>query len=87
MKHRPQAWIKSRLLWKAVKLSQHVSASSKNGPEKGHPLHRVIVLEDDDVVHLCAGRYGIFNAGHQDRGSAVPRELQTLEMEVCHLSF
>ena len=45
-------------------------------------LRSVIVLEDDDVVHLCAGRYGIFNAGHQDRGSAVPRELQTLEMEV-----
>ena len=50
-------------------------------PESGL-AGRVIVLEDDDVVHLCAGRYGIFNAGHHDRMSAVPRELQTLEMEV-----
>ena len=46
---------------------------------------RVIVLEDNDVVHLCKGAYGIFNVGHSDRSVAVPRVLQTLEMEVNHI--
>ncbi|KAL3156749.1 hypothetical protein ABBQ38_001024 [Trebouxia sp. C0009 RCD-2024] len=46
---------------------------------------RVIVLEDNDVVHLCKGAYGIFNVGHADRRLAVPRVLQTLEMEVNHI--
>lgn len=46
---------------------------------------RVIVLEDNDVVHLCKGAYGIFNVGHSDRALAVPRVLQTLEMEVNHI--
>lgn len=46
---------------------------------------RVIVLEDNDVVHLCKGAYGIFNVGHSDRSLAVPRVLQTLEMEVNHI--
>ena len=46
---------------------------------------RVIVLEDNDVVHLCKGAYGIFNVGHSDRTLAVPRVLQTLEMEVNHI--
>ena len=48
-------------------------------------LCRVIVLEDNDVVHLCKGAYGIFNVGHSDRTLAVPRVLQTLEMEVNHI--
>lgn len=46
---------------------------------------RVVVLEDNDVVHLCKGAYGIFNIGHPDRSLAVPRVLQTLEMEVNHI--
>lgn len=46
---------------------------------------RVVVLEDNDVVHLCKGAYGIFNVGHPDRSLAVPRVLQTLEMEVNHI--
>ena len=46
---------------------------------------RVVVLEDNDVVHLCKGAYGIFNVGHTDRSLAVPRVLQTLEMEVNHI--
>ncbi len=45
----------------------------------------MIVLEDNDVVHLCKGAYGIFNVGHSDRSLAVPRVLQTLEMEVNHI--
>ena len=49
------------------------------------PFCRVIVLEDNDVVHLCKGAYGIFNVGHSDRSVAVPRVLQTLEMEVNHI--
>lgn len=43
------------------------------------------MLEDNDVVHLCKGAYGIFNVGHSDRSLAVPRVLQTLEMEVNHI--
>ena len=43
------------------------------------------MLEDNDVVHLCKGAYGIFNVGHPDRSLAVPRVLQTLEMEVNHI--
>ncbi len=43
------------------------------------------MLEDNDVVHLCKGAYGIFNVGHSDRTLAVPRVLQTLEMEVNHI--
>lgn len=43
------------------------------------------MLEDNDVVHLCKGAYGIFNVGHTDRSLAVPRVLQTLEMEVNHI--
>lgn len=46
---------------------------------------RVVVLEDNDVVHLCKGAYGIFNIEHPDRSLAVPRVLQTLEMEVNHI--
>ena len=42
-------------------------------------------MEDNDVVHLCKGAYGIFNVGHPDRSLAVPRVLQTLEMEVNHI--
>ena len=45
----------------------------------------MVVLEDNDVVHLCKGAYGIFNVGHPDRSLAVPRVLQTLEMEVNHI--
>ena len=37
------------------------------------------------MVHLCKGAYGIFNVGHSDRALAVPRVLQTLEMEVNHI--
>ena len=36
-------------------------------------------------MHLCKGAYGIFNVGHADRSLAVPRVLQTLEMEVNHI--
>lgn len=54
-------------------------------PSHNHYLCRVIVLEDNDVVHLCKGAYGIFNVGHSDRSLAVPRVLQTLEMEVNHI--
>ncbi|KAK9819951.1 hypothetical protein WJX72_004305 [[Myrmecia] bisecta] len=46
---------------------------------------KVVVLEDNDVVHLCKGAYGIFNAKMTDRHMAVPRVLETLEMEVNHI--
>ena len=44
----------------------------------GGILLQVIVLEDNDVVHLRAGAYGIFNASITERHTAVPRLLETL---------
>jgi len=43
---------------------------------------RVIVLEDNDVLHLHGGGYGIYNTEHQDVEEAVPRVLHTLQIEV-----
>uniref|UniRef100_A0A7S0WPK8 glutamine--fructose-6-phosphate transaminase (isomerizing) n=1 Tax=Chlamydomonas leiostraca TaxID=1034604 RepID=A0A7S0WPK8_9CHLO len=43
---------------------------------------RVIVLEDNDVLHLTAGGYGIYNTSQQDVEEAVPRVLLTLQVEV-----
>ena len=59
---------------------------------------KVVVLEDGDVLHLCAGAYGIFaTRGDGAAASAsacpsgisgpkpVPRGLSTLDMEVAHI--
>jgi glucosamine 6-phosphate synthetase-like amidotransferase/phosphosugar isomerase protein len=43
---------------------------------------RVIVLEDGDVLHVCGGGWGIYNLGAADVDAAVPRALQTLQVEV-----
>ncbi len=43
---------------------------------------RVIVLEDDDMVHLQRGNYSIFNLRNERHEVEVPRALLTLEMEV-----
>jgi len=43
---------------------------------------RVIVLENNDVLHLTGGGYGIFNTEGSDVEEAAPRVLQTLQMEV-----
>ena len=50
-------------------------------------LCRVVVLEDNDVVHLRRGAYGIFNAlvTEKERHCAVPRALETLNMEVSQI--
>lgn len=40
------------------------------------------MLEDDDVLHLTAGGYGIYNTQQQDVEEAVPRVLLTLQLEV-----
>lgn len=50
-------------------------------------LCRVVVLEDNDVVHLRKGAYGIFNAllKEKERHRAVPRALETLNMEVSQI--
>jgi hypothetical protein len=42
----------------------------------------VIVLEDNDVLHIVGGGYGIYNTAQADVETAVPRRLQLLEMEV-----
>lgn len=46
-----------------------------------------MVLEDNDVVHLRRGEYGIFNAlvTEQERHVAVPRALETLDMGVSQI--
>ena len=55
-------------------------------PFTGAPLphlpHSVIVLEDNDVLHLTGGGYGVYNTEQQDVEEAVPRVLLTLAMEV-----
>ncbi|GLI68179.1 hypothetical protein VaNZ11_012521 [Volvox africanus] len=43
---------------------------------------RVIVLEDNDVLHLCGGGYGIYNTSGENVEEAVPRVLLTLQLEV-----
>jgi hypothetical protein len=42
----------------------------------------VIVLEDNDVLHIVGGGYGIYNTAQADVETAVPRRLQLLEVEV-----
>jgi hypothetical protein len=42
----------------------------------------VIVLEDNDVLHIVGGGYGIYNTAQTDVETAVPRRLQLLEVEV-----
>lgn len=53
---------------------------------------KVVVLEDDDVLHLCRGAYGIYSAsaGRKENLSAeavslVRRQLSTLDMEVASI--
>lgn len=43
---------------------------------------KVIVMEDNDVLHVCQGGYGIFNSDNTDQDSAVHRVVQTLEIEI-----
>lgn len=44
-----------------------------------------MVLEDDEVLHLRHGAWGIFNAKNASVLTAVPRELETLDMEVTNI--
>jgi len=44
--------------------------------------NKVIYLEDNDVLHVCQGNYGIFNTDNSDLDSAVPRLVHTLELEI-----
>lgn len=46
------------------------------------PLRSVIVLEDNDVLHIVGGSYGIYNTSQADVEAAVPRRLQVLQLEV-----
>ena len=43
------------------------------------------MLEDNDVLHARQGAWGIFNAKFTDRHAAVPRALETLDMEVAQI--
>lgn len=40
------------------------------------------MLEDNDVLHMVGGGYGIYNTAQADVETAVPRTLQLLEVEV-----
>jgi hypothetical protein len=42
----------------------------------------VVVLEDNDVLHIVGGGYGIYNTRQADVETAVPRRLQVLQLEV-----
>jgi hypothetical protein len=41
-----------------------------------------VVLEDNDVLHIVGGGYGIYNTRQADVETAVPRRLQVLQLEV-----
>lgn len=43
------------------------------------------MLEDNDVLHLRHGAWGIFNVKHIERHAAVTRALETLDMEVANI--
>lgn len=67
-------WIRSRFQ-KSEKL--------ENSPHKFG--HRMIVLEDNDLLHLARGTYAIYNVSKDESGAAygsVSRALSTLDMEV-----
>lgn len=40
------------------------------------------MLEDNDVLHVVGGGYGIYNTRQADVETAVPRRLQVLQLEV-----
>lgn len=44
--------------------------------------NQVVVFEDGDVFHACGGGWGIYNTRERDFDLAVPRALQTLEVEI-----
>lgn len=46
----------------------------------------MIVLEDNDVLHLTAGGYGIYNTSQQDVEEAVPRVLLTLQVRCLRMA-
>ena len=53
---------------------------------------KVVVLEDNDVLHLCRGAYGIYSASAEQQEnlsaegvSLVRRQLSTLDMEVASI--
>ena len=49
------------------------------------PVKRVLVLEDNDILHLARGTYNIYNLRRGDTGAAfasVSRVLSTIDMEV-----
>lgn len=46
---------------------------------------KVIVMEDNDILHVCGGGYGIFNAANANVDNAVHRVVQTLEIEVSQI--
>ncbi len=53
--------------------------------ESGNAGARMIVLEDNDLLHLARGTYAIYNVSKDESGAAygsVSRALSTLDMEV-----
>jgi len=46
---------------------------------------QVVYLEDNDLVHMVGGAYGIFNVSMQESNEAVPRNISELEMEVAQI--
>lgn len=59
--------------------------SEKNEKSPHKFGHRMIVLEDNDLLHLARGTYAIYNVSKDESGAAygsVSRALSTLDMEV-----
>ena len=82
------SWFLNHLVRSQGSVGRGATLSTPCAFVNGHTMcnwFRVIVLEDNDVVHLRAGAYGIFNASITERHTAVPRLLETLNMEVSQI--
>jgi len=65
--------------WRAAALECWVASDASALLEH---TKKVVVLEDNDVLHIAGGGFGIYNTAQNDVEEAVPRLLQTLQMEV-----
>jgi glucosamine--fructose-6-phosphate aminotransferase (isomerizing) len=74
--------LRNRSMWAQPPLECWIASDASAVIEN---TNKVVVLEDGDVLHVCGGGWGVYNMGQPDIEQAVPRALQTLEMEVEHI--
>ncbi|GMH45196.1 hypothetical protein BSKO_13153 [Bryopsis sp. KO-2023] len=72
----------SDIRWRASAMQCWLSSDASAVVEH---TKKVIVMEDNDILHVCGGGYGIFNMANANVDSAVHRVVQTLEIEVSQI--